>query len=50
MAGEVEQGSWLNLGSCRLDLECGTVLRDGAAIPMRTKPLRVLRYLAENAV
>ena len=40
------QNPRLDLGPCQLDLDSGLVLRGGAAVPMRARPLAVLRHLA----
>jgi len=38
----------LQLGDCQLDLERGLLLRNGAAVPLRSKAFSLLSYLARN--
>ncbi|WP_189521260.1 winged helix-turn-helix domain-containing protein [Mesorhizobium sp. M1B.F.Ca.ET.045.04.1.1] len=47
MAESASQGV-LQLGDCQLDLERGLLLRDGAAVPLRSKAFSLLSYLARN--
>ncbi|RAZ87014.1 transcriptional regulator [Mesorhizobium hawassense] len=47
MAEAASQGV-LQLGACQLDLERGLLLRDGAAVPLRSKAFSLLSYLARN--
>ncbi|AZO08782.1 MULTISPECIES: winged helix-turn-helix domain-containing protein [unclassified Mesorhizobium] len=47
MAESASQGV-LQLGACQLDLERGLLLRDGAAVPLRSKAFSLLSYLARN--
>ncbi|WP_292339496.1 winged helix-turn-helix domain-containing protein [Mesorhizobium sp.] len=47
MAESASQGV-LQLGDCQLDLERGLLLRDGTAVPLRSKAFSLLSYLARN--
>ncbi|MDX8466123.1 winged helix-turn-helix domain-containing protein [Mesorhizobium sp. VK23B] len=47
MAESASQGV-LQLGDCQLDLERGLLLRNGTAVPLRSKAFSLLSYLARN--
>jgi DNA-binding winged helix-turn-helix (wHTH) protein len=46
--GESASHGVLQLGDCQLDLERGLLLRNGAAVPLRSKAFSLLSYLARN--
>ncbi|MGV8988845.1 MAG: winged helix-turn-helix domain-containing protein [Cypionkella sp.] len=48
MESSSQQNRKLDLGSCQLELDSGLVLRDGRVVPLRARPLEVLRYLASR--
>ncbi|MBN9550745.1 MAG: winged helix-turn-helix domain-containing protein, partial [Alphaproteobacteria bacterium] len=47
--GEAGSQGILHVGACQLDLERGLLLRDGTAVPLRSKAYSLLAHLARNA-
>lgn len=47
--GETGSQGTLQIGACQLDLERGLLLRDGTAVPLRSKAYSLLAHLARNA-
>jgi len=46
--GETGSQGILHVGACQLDLERGLLLRDGTAVPLRSKAYSLLAHLARN--